>query len=450
MVEMIMTRFSSLMAVLFFSATMVAQAPPSVLFAGKPVIGATLRLEVTAPFGTNLVLLADSGGGPNSFGGYVFDLDLGPNLQIIPLGVAGAGPVVLEQVIPNLSGLVGLTTFVQIVGVSPSAQVSLSQGYQVTVGLPLPMAQVDDYCYQLQGPGGSNLSLSPIASTAFDLSITDFSSDGTTQFTAAEVGALQSPSEPQRIRLAYMSIGEAEDYRWYWPLIDPTLVAQANPQWAGNFKVKYWDPAWKDVIIHGNPIIGQSYLDRIIDQGFDGVYLDIIDAFEFFGPSEEGGVDLRRDAAREMVQFVLEIAHHARVVRGRPDFLVVPQNGSTIITDGFYPADTLQPGDPSTPQAMAALMKDRYFRTIDAIGVEDVFYTGGADENNPYNPDTYRLGLLSQFVGFGLPVLNIEYLTVPSLINDFYTIHAPAAGFVPYSSVRDLDILTVNSAFPPN
>ncbi len=426
------------------------QMAPTMLFAGHPVIGGTLRLEITADPGTNLVLLLDSGGGPTSYAGYTFDLDLGPNLQIIPLGVAGPAPFVLEQSIPNLAGLVGLTTYAQVVGVTPAAQVLLSEGLHVTLGAPLPMAQVNDYTYQLQGPGGANLSLGPIAATAFDLSITDYSSDGSTEFMPADVAALQSPAEPQRIRLAYMSIGEAEDYRWYWPLIDPNLVAQANPQFAGNFKVKYWDPAWKDVIIHGNATLGMSYLDRIIDQGFDGVYLDIIDAFEFFGPSEEGGVNLRRDAAREMVQFVLEIAHHARVVRGRPNFLIVPQNGSTIITDGFYPADTLQPGDPTSPQAMAALMKQRYFETIDAIGVEDVFYTGSADENNPYAPDTYRLGLLAQFTAAAIPVLNIEYLTLPNLVSDFYTVHAPAAGFIPYASVRDLDVLTINAGFPPD
>ena len=32
-------------------------------------------------------------------------------------------------------------------------------------------------------------------------------------------------------------------------------------------------------IIFGND---ESYLHKIIDSGFDGVYLDIIDAFEFF------------------------------------------------------------------------------------------------------------------------------------------------------------------------
>ena len=32
-------------------------------------------------------------------------------------------------------------------------------------------------------------------------------------------------------------------------------------------------------IIYGN---NNSYLEKILDAGFDGVYLDIIDAFEYF------------------------------------------------------------------------------------------------------------------------------------------------------------------------
>ena len=38
----------------------------------------------------------------------------------------------------------------------------------------------------------------------------------------------------------------------------------------------YWQPEWKD-IIYGND---DSYLKKILDAGFDGVYLDIIDAYE--------------------------------------------------------------------------------------------------------------------------------------------------------------------------
>ena len=85
-----------------------------------------------------------------------------------------------------------------------------------------------------------------------------------------------------RLVIAYMSIGEAEDYRYYWQKewksSPPSWLAGENPNWLGNYKVRYWDLVWQD-IIYGND---NSYLKKILDAGFDGVYLDIIDAFEYF------------------------------------------------------------------------------------------------------------------------------------------------------------------------
>ena len=82
-----------------------------------------------------------------------------------------------------------------------------------------------------------------------------------------------------RLVIAYMSIGEAEDYRYYWQTAwqaeSPAWLAAENPVWAGNYKVRYWDRDWQS-IIYGND---DSYLRKILAAGFDGVYLDIIDAF---------------------------------------------------------------------------------------------------------------------------------------------------------------------------
>ena len=86
----------------------------------------------------------------------------------------------------------------------------------------------------------------------------------------------------QRLVIAYMSIGEAEDYRFYWQnswkVGEPGFLEKENRQWRGNYKVKYWDPDWQAMILGGE----HAYLDKILAAGFDGVYLDIIDAFEYF------------------------------------------------------------------------------------------------------------------------------------------------------------------------
>ena len=82
--------------------------------------------------------------------------------------------------------------------------------------------------------------------------------------------------------ISYISIGEAEDYRYYWNpswnTTKPDWIDAVNPNWPGNYKVKYWNTEWKN-IIYGN---NSSYMKKILDANFDGAYLDIIDAFEFY------------------------------------------------------------------------------------------------------------------------------------------------------------------------
>lgn len=58
----------------------------------------------------------------------------------------------------------------------------------------------------------------------------------------------------------------------------PDWLDGKNKNWPGNHKVKYWHPEWQKIIL-GTP---DSYLDKIVSAGFDGVFLDIVDAFWHF------------------------------------------------------------------------------------------------------------------------------------------------------------------------
>lgn len=117
----------------------------------------------------------------------------------------------------------------------------------------------------------------------YDLVIMDAFFQRDDPFTSKDVSLIrQKARRGKRLVIAYMSIGEAEDYRYYWrrgwAKTNPPWLEKENPDWPGNHKVRYWDPAWQKIIF-GNE---DSYLKKIIDAGFDGVYLDIIDAFEYF------------------------------------------------------------------------------------------------------------------------------------------------------------------------
>jgi len=125
--------------------------------------------------------------------------------------------------------------------------------------------------------------LGAIRATDYDVVIMDLFFDGTVPFDSIDISSLKEKAGGgSRLILAYMSIGEAEEYRYYWKPEwvenPPAWLAEENPDWPGNYKVRYWEKEWQDVIF-GNDA---SYLRQIVDAGFDGVYLDIIDAFEYF------------------------------------------------------------------------------------------------------------------------------------------------------------------------
>ncbi len=148
----------------------------------------------------------------------------------------------------------------------------------------ISLSDAKNFLYLLD-PGdfsGKEEYLAAIVDTDYDIIIIDSCYDDSF-LSPHDVASLKRKSGGgTRLVIAYMSIGEAEDYRYYWkPEWEddpPSWLEKENPDWKGNYKVEYWDPGWHD-IIYGSP---DSFLDKIIGAGFDGVYLDIIDAFEYF------------------------------------------------------------------------------------------------------------------------------------------------------------------------
>jgi cysteinyl-tRNA synthetase len=124
--------------------------------------------------------------------------------------------------------------------------------------------------------------LNTLRQTNYDVIIMDLFFSGQS-LTLADISSLK-PKQNGGFRkvVCYLSIGEAENYRYYWQSFwstnPPSFIVAENPSWQGNYKVKYWDKQWHS-IMYGN---NNSYLKKIMDAGFDGVYLDIIDAFEYF------------------------------------------------------------------------------------------------------------------------------------------------------------------------
>lgn len=310
------------------------------------------------------------------------------------------------------------------------------------------LAAVNDWLYVLQPNGAA--SMPAIGATSFDGVVIDYSADGGAggEFTPAEIAALRATG---KVVLSYLSIGEAEDYRWYW---DPTWndegpsdpdapswLGPFNPDFPNNYKVRYWQPAWQ-AILYGTPSgPAKSSLDRILDQGFDGIYLDIIDAFTYW--SEDQAEITRQQARTDMAVLVAALGNYARVTRNRPQFLVFPQNGDDIILNDGGSFDALG---------------QSYLETIDGIGVEDVFY----NELTAVPPAevTFRTSVLALYLSSASDtnkVISVDYVwdaanpTGTANITRYndYQSRCLAEGYVAYAAHADraLDqILTVNAS----
>jgi cysteinyl-tRNA synthetase len=214
---------------------------------------------------------------------------------------------------------------------------------------PRDLLSVKNWAYFITNTNPKQVSLSN-----FDLCVVDYSEDGTDlkAFSPDLVAKMQHKTDgSRRILLCYLSIGEAEDYRFYWKSSwnrnPPTWLDKENPKWKGNYKVRYWEEGWQR-IIYGTP---QSYLDRIIAAGFDGVYLDIIDAFEYYQ-------ETRPSAPEEMIRFVTDLSGYAKKKKGTDPFFVFVQNGESLLEN---------------PQFLEA---------IDGVAKEDLFY-GYEEEEEP-------------------------------------------------------------------
>jgi len=125
--------------------------------------------------------------------------------------------------------------------------------------------------------------INAITATNYDLVVLDLYFRNSSEFTAADLNQIRNKANGgKRLVFSYASIGEAEDYRYYWldnwNTTPPSWLDAENPYWPGNYKVRYWQPEWQQ-IIYGNDT---SYMKKIINAGFDGVYLDLVDAFSYF------------------------------------------------------------------------------------------------------------------------------------------------------------------------
>lgn len=121
--------------------------------------------------------------------------------------------------------------------------------------------------------------LQALTATNYDVLIMDLFY-GDTPLNASEVETLKTKANGgKRLVISYINIGAAEKYRYYWQkqwvLHMPHWLRKKYEGYPDEYYVKFWAPEWQEIIF-GNE---NSYVHKIIGAGFDGAFLDNVEAY---------------------------------------------------------------------------------------------------------------------------------------------------------------------------
>jgi cysteinyl-tRNA synthetase, unknown class len=238
------------------------------------------------------------------------------------------------------------------------------------------------YVLQAEKLGARPQALKKLAESGRQWLILDqaYKGESESRWTRSELELLRA-AQPGRLILCYLSIGEAEIYRSYWQAQwqaePPAWLDEENPDWPGNFRVKYWHPEWQQMILEQITAV-QPY------SGFDGYYWDIVDGFEQWEKGDAGRLnpETGHSYRADMAQWIALLKKHVSKLCEEP--LLVAQNG-------------------------AQLLENEVFKeSITHMAFEGMFY----DSQRP-EPDPDAMAMLTLLKASGKQALCIEYIKQP-------------------------------------
>ena len=199
--------------------------------------------------------------------------------------------------------------------------------------------------------------------------------------------------------IAYVNIGEAEDYRWYYPDIKPEWMFGKNPNWPDHYYIDVNNADWQQLIL-------DKILPRVFRKDFPGVFLDMVDvASPELHPSTREGV----------------IALIGKIRRAYPDKVIIMNDGTFLV--------------------------DQVSNYIDAVCVESVFSTYNFSSRTyfmrPKGESDQRCGELAGIVKrFGTKIFLIDYAAAGDATTKASVIaEARRHGFIPFVSTINLDTI---------
>ena len=97
----------------------------------------------------------------------------------------------------------------------------------------------------------------------------------------------ESLAASRTLAVAYVNIGEAEDYRWYRSEIRKEWLRGSNPNWPGHSYIDVRNTGWQDLLL-------EKILPRIFRMPYAGLFLDMVDVAspDLYPEMSDGVVDL--------------------------------------------------------------------------------------------------------------------------------------------------------------
>jgi len=209
---------------------------------------------------------------------------------------------------------------------------------------------------------------------------------------------------PQCIRIGYISLGEAENYRSYWNAIsNKTWIISKNPNWEGAYYVDIRSEEWHNLIL-------KEIIPKIVDNGFQGLFLDTLDTVDFLEYNFESQYN---GAQQAMINLVKEIRQLY------PGLLIISNGGFSILKE-------------ISPYLDGILVEDIHMM----VDFENDTYRKVSKEDREY-----KLNIINETLSVNrLPVFNIDYIsqTDKKLIKKYFN-KSKKLGFKPYIAEKDLN-----------
>lgn len=213
------------------------------------------------------------------------------------------------------------------------------------------------------------------------------------------VGDLSPEDKKNRLCIGYMSIGEVEHYRWFYPDVkDRPWVLDVNPDWPESRLVDPRSAEWRDLVVN-------AIAAAIVNAGYDGFLLDNVDTAEELLRRDPGRYQGAAEATAEILR-ALRAAYPDKVIVANGGLSVVPlASGSvdammyegTVSTwkseaDGSIGYGRISPRDsewlrPRLLRIRSAglpVLALEYADPSDPAEIEAIYNTVRASGNNPY------------------------------------------------------------------